>query len=242
MTGGNTYSFYGPTDYVSQYDGTLDHYERNTRNSISTQQTPAGIVTSYGYDGRGNLTSLIKTPVTGSGLSAITEGASYPDSSCTDIVICNKPISTTDANGNTWTFTYDPSHGGVLTQTGPAVNGVQPQNRYFYAQEHAWYLSSSGVMTQDPNPIWLLTAESYCMSGAAASPVGAPGAGCTKANDEVVTSYDYGTQSGPNNLILRGKTVTAQGQTLRTCYGHDLQGDKTLETSPNANLSSCSGY
>jgi YD repeat-containing protein len=242
MTGGNTYSFWGPTEYVSQYDGTVDHYERNTRNKILTRLTPLGVLSTYGYDSRGNLTSLVKTPIVGRGQSTIQESAGYPGSTCTNIVICNRPTFTEDFKTNTWNFTYDPTHGGVLTETGPAVNGVQPQNRYFYTQEHAWYLSSSGVMIQDPNPIWLLTAESYCMSGAAASPVGPPGAGCTKANDEVVISYDYGPQSGPNNLLLRGKTVTAQGQTLRTCYGHDPQGNKTSETSPNANLSSCPGY
>lgn len=242
MTGGNTYSFWGPTEYVSQYDGTVDHYERNTRNKILTRLTPLGVLSTYGYDGRGNLTNLTTAPTATSGQSPIQQSAGYPDSTCTNIVICNKPTFTEDAKTNIWNFTYDPTHGGTLTETGPAVNGVQPQNRYFYTQEHAWYLSSSKVMTQDPNPIWLLTAESYCMSGAAVSPVGAPGAGCVKANDEVVIGYDYGPSSGPNNLLLRGKTVTAQGQTLRTCYGHDPQGDKTFETSPNANPSNCPGY
>lgn len=247
MTGGTTYSFWGPTEYISQYDGTVDHYERNTRNYVSTQQTPAGVLTGYFYDSRGNLTNLSKTPAAGSGLNPIVEQATYPDSTCTDIVICNKPISTQDANGNIWTFTYDPTHGGVLTQTGPAVSGGQPQNRFFYTQEHAWYLSSAGAMTEDPNPIWLLTAESYCMSGPPAAPLAngyppPPGSGCTKPNDEVVTNYDYGPQVGPNNLLLRGKAVTAQGQTLRTCYGHDPQGDKISETSPNANAASCPDY
>jgi len=91
-------------------------------------------------------------------------------------------------------------------------------------------------MTEDPNPIWLLATESYCMTGAAS------GSGCALPNDQVLTTYDYGPVSGPNNLLVRGKTVTANGQTLRTCYGHDDQGNKIWQTSPNANPSSCPAY
>ncbi|NCP12216.1 MAG: hypothetical protein GW859_09770, partial [Sphingomonadales bacterium] len=57
--------------------------------------------------------------------------------------------------------------------------------------------------------------------------------------DEVVTDYDYGPNSGPNNLWLRGVAVTADGTTLRTCYGYDANGRKISETQPNANLGSC---
>ena len=247
MSGGNTYSFYGPTDSITQYDGTVDHYERNTQNYLSSQLTPLGLLTSYGYDSRGNLEAVSKTPIAGKGQSLISEGALFP-STCSSILTCNEPSSTTDFKGNTWTFTYDPANGEVWTQTGPAVNGIQPQNRYSYVQLNAWYLSGAGVMTEDPNPIWVLASESSCMSGAAVapgpagSPPAPPGSGCTKGNDEVVTSYDYGPQSGPNNLLLRGKSVTAQGQTLRSCFGHDQEGNKIWETSPNANPSSCPSY
>jgi hypothetical protein len=99
-------------------------------------------------------------------------------------------------------------------------------------------VGSSGVMTRETHPIWLLATESYCRSSAAA----VPGPGCTAANDEVATTYEYGLDSGPNNLIVRGKAVSADGQTLRTCYGHDKQGNKVWETSPNANRSSCLDY
>ena len=73
-------------------------------------------------------------------------------------------------------------------------------------------------------------------------PPAASGIGCTLSNDEVITTYDYGPNSGPNNLILRGKAVTADGKTLRTCYGHDKQGNKIWETSPNAQPASCPAY
>jgi RHS repeat-associated protein len=95
-------------------------------------------------------------------------------------------------------------------------------------------------MTKDSNAIWVLHTESYCISGA---PNGntTPGAECVQPNDEVDTTYEYDPDSGPNNLLPRGKAVTFGGVTQRTCYGYDSQGNEIWETSPNANLSSCSG-
>lgn len=226
-----TESSFGPTESITLFNGTVVAFERNTRNDLASEVTPAGITTSYFYDSRGNLGTKVEASSSG---SRIVESAAYP-TSCTNMDSCNEPTSVTDANGNTSTFTYD-SRGNVLTVTGPSVNGVQPQTRYTYAPYYAWYRSSSGTMTEDTNPIWLRVTESYCMKGAPS------GSGCALANDEVLTNYDYGSESGPNNLLLRGKTVTAQGQTLRTCYTHDPQGDKISETSPNANPSSCPSY
>lgn len=233
-----TESSYGPTESITLFNGTVVNFERNTRNDVSLETTPTGITTTYSYDlngstQRGNLWKKVEASTSG---SQIVESATYP-TSCTNMDSCNEPTSVTDGNGNTSTFTYD-SRGELLTATGPAVNGVQPQTRYSYAPYYAWYLSSSGTMSEDANPIWLRVSESYCMTG----PPAPSGSGCAVANDEVLTTYDYGPESGPDNLLLRGKAVTSQGQTLRTCYTHDPQGDKISETSPNANPSSCPSY
>jgi YD repeat-containing protein len=63
--------------------------------------------------------------------------------------------------------------------------------------------------------------------------------GCAQPSDEVLTTYDYGPDSGPNNLLLRGKAVTADGKTARTCYAYDALGNKISETSANAQLANC---
>lgn len=231
-------AFFGPTDHITNYDGSSDAFERSARNYPAVHQTAAGVTKTYGYSQYGNLLQILRTPIGGAAGTGTSEAAVYP-TSCVSIVICYKPTSVTDANANTVSYTYDPVHGGVLTETDPLVNGVTPQTRHTYIQLNAWYLQSSGAMTSDPNPIWVLASDSYCMTGNPAS----PGPGCSLPNDEVVTTYDYGpTTSGPNNLILRGKAVTWMGQTLRTCYGHDSQGNKIWETSPNANPSSCPSY
>lgn len=235
---------YGPTDSITLFNGTIVNFERNTRNDVYMETTLAGIKILYCYDARGNLSRKVEASTAATTLSCtdttsaseIVESAAYP-TSCTNMDSCNKPTSVTDANGNVSTFTYD-SRGEELTVTDPPVNGVQAQTRYTYAPYYAWYLSSSGGMTGDTNPIWLRVSESYCMTG----PASPSGTGCTLPNDEVLTTYDYGPESGPNNLLLRGKVVTSQGQTLRTCYTHDPQGDKISETSPNANPSSCPSY
>ena len=84
--------------------------------------------------------------------------------------------------------------------------------------------------------MWLLASESFCRTSAA---TGNPASPCATAGDEVLTSYDYGPNSGPNNLLLRGKVVTADGASRRTCFTYDGQGNPIAETRPRAGLTSC---
>ena len=83
-------------------------------------------------------------------------------------------------------------------------------------------------------PVWLLSTEKSCNTSATSA-----GACAAGSSDEVTTTYDYGPDSGPNNLWLRGKVVTAGGVSLRTCYGYDVSGNKISETSPRAGLAVC---
>ena len=143
----------------------------------------------------------------------------------------NKPLSMTDALGRTTTWTYAPEHGGVLSETGPAVNGVAPQKRYAYVQRYARLLDGSPAGP----PVWLLERMSTCRIG------NPSGFGCELGSDEVLTIYDYGPDNAPTNLLLRGQAVVADGEVLRTCFAYDGRGRKISETSPNgtAGLSAC---
>lgn len=226
----------GSTVSMTMRDGTVMGFAYSVANQPTSVLTPLGIKTQYDYGARGNLETVTRTPVANSGQPVLVQSATYPPT-CTNMVTCNKPTSVTDAKGYTSNFTYDPTHGGVRTVTSPAVNGIRPQVRSTYVQRNAWYRNASGTMTRDTQPVWLLSTESFCRTSAAVDD-----AGCAVAGDEVVTTYEYGPDSGPNNLILRGKAVTADGSTLRTCYGHDRQGNKIWESSPNANPSSCTDY
>ena len=210
---------------------------------------PEGNEASMSYDARGNLTAVRPVPKPNTGLPTLQATAVYPAScTATDRRSCNQPASTTDFNGNTTDYTYDPAHGGVLTETGPAaptrqndgsIASVRPQKRYEYAQRYAWVSNGAGGYVQAATPVWLLVRERTCRTTAAS------GSGCAGgAADEVVTDYDYGPSSGPNNLLLRGIAVTADAGagpvTRRTCYTYDANGNRISETQPNANLASCS--
>lgn len=136
-------------------------------------------------------------------------------------------------------YTYDSVHGGVLTKTSPPdANGIRAQVRFEYTQRYAWVKTAGGGYTTAGDPIWVKTRERTCKTSATITTNGV--ASCQGgASDEVVTDYEYGPNSGPNNLLLRGVAVTADGQTLRTCYGYDANGRKVSETKPAAGLGVC---
>lgn len=199
--------------------------------------TPENGVISYTTDSRGNITGERRIAKPGSGLADLVRSAGY-DTTCSNVKTCNKPNWTTDFKGNQTDIVYNANNGAVATVTGPAdPNGVRPQKRYTYVQRYALILNSSGGYVQASTPVWMLESESFCRNSAA---TGNPSAPCT-GNDEVKTVYDYGPTSGaPNNLFLRGVAVTADGATLRTCYGNDRNGRRIWTTSPRANKTSCS--
>lgn len=201
-----------------------------TNRLIQTNEL-SGATLAYTYDDRGNVLT-IRNGVTGDAAAPLLFSAGYP-AACDNPVTCNQPLWTKDANGNQTDYTYDSSHGGVLTVTAPAVNGVRPQTRSTYTQRYAWFKDASGAYVQAAEPIWLLESRSSCKTGAAL------GVGCAIAGDEVLTTFEYGPDSGPNNLFLRGQVVTADGQSLRTCYGNDKYGNRISETQPAAQLASC---
>ncbi|WP_341021731.1 RHS repeat-associated core domain-containing protein [Brevundimonas diminuta] len=155
---------------------------------------PEGNSVTNTLDARGNILSVTATPKPGSGQSPIvTMMASYP-ATCANYKTCNKPIWVRDANGRQTDFTYDPVHGGVLTETGPAdASGVRPQTRYAYGQFYAWYKNASGQIAQAATPIWKLTEVSTCRTQAS----------CAGTADEVktITAYQAGSASVGSNLL-----------------------------------------
>jgi YD repeat-containing protein len=176
-------------------------------------------------------------PKGGSATSAISTTLAIADT-CSNRVTCNLPSSSTDARGNRTDYIYDPVHGGVLSETGPAdSNGIRPVKRSSYVQRYAWLKNGAGGYDRASSPIWLLSQVRICRSSATQGNACAAG-----SDDEVVTSYEYGPDDGSagNNLLLRGIAVTADGRTLRTCYGYDSLGNRISETKPRAGLAVCS--
>jgi RHS repeat-associated protein len=105
---------------------------------------PEGNYVQLTYDARGNVTetrAVSKTPGTPADIVSI---ASYP-STCANMKTCNKPDWTRDARGNQTDYTYDVTHGGVLTVTAPSPTGgpVRPQTRYSYSLLNGEYRVTS---------------------------------------------------------------------------------------------------
>lgn len=203
---------------------------------ISSVSRPEGDTTGYSWDSRGNLTQETLNPKPGSPLTSIPLKANY-DTTCSNPVTCNQPHWVQDGLGNETDYTYDPTHGGVLTKTLPAdANGLRPQTTYAYTQRYAWVLNSSGAYVRSAAPIWVLLTETICRTSNA-TPTGTNP--CATPGDQVVTTYQYGPDSGPNNLFLRGVSVAADGATHTSCYGYDIYGNRSSETKPMAGLTTC---
>ncbi|MEG3149256.1 hypothetical protein U1769_05105 [Sphingomonas sp. ZT3P38] len=195
---------------------------------------PEGNKDQFDYDSRGNLTRKISKPKTGSGLADTITTATYP-TSCVNRKTCNSPEFAVDANGGRTDYSYSPDHGGLLTVAAPTVAGIRPTKRFTYTQRYAWIKNSGGGYAQAATPVWVMTATKSCLTSATVGNSCAGGAA-----DEAITEYDYGPDSGPNNLWVRGIVETARGVSLRTCYGYDSYGRKISETSPRAGLATCS--
>ena len=215
------------------------------QNSIATQYLyngkyigqvtlPEGNKINYNYSATAVFSGYVLNPKPGPSIPNITTDTRTFPSSCSPIT-CNLPLTIMDANGNVTSYTYDPAHDGPLTETNPADSaGVHPVIRHNYAQRYAWVKDASGAYVTAASPVWLVTDDHTCRTSATVGTSCAAG-----ASDETVIAYDYGPNSGPNNLMLRGKTVTSNGTTYRTCYLYDDWGNKIAETSPRAGLGSC---
>ncbi len=232
-----TYSYNSNDVYrVTTFNGSSIHYY-SLYPSIARKTEGNQIFFTRDY--ADNIVRRLEVPKSGSNADSIEVLWDYPaankwsrPSICDGPdVLCDKPTKVTAPNNQVTDFTYDPVHGGVLTSTGPAdVNGVRPQTRYSYVQRTARDANGNAV----GQPIWLLDSQAFCKTSAATDN------GCEDGpGDEVVTRYNYGPNTGANNLNLIGTAVEADGEALRTCYGYDVLGRKVSETQPKGNISSC---
>jgi len=186
-----------PTSFKDELNRTTSfQYDSNSRLTRTT--APEGNYVQLAYDARGNVTTTTAVAKSGSGLANIVASASY-DATCSNIVKCNKPNSTTDARGNVTDYTYDATHGGLLTVTAPAPTGgaVRPQTRFSYTQ----------VTAVTGEPVSMLTGSSACQTTSS----------CTGAADETRTTTAYGTTNLlPTNTTRANGTGTLSATTTMT--------------------------
>lgn len=190
---------------------------------------PEGNYTNVTYDARGNITEERQVAKSGSGLSDIVETAAF-DSTCSNQITCNQPNSTTDARGYRTDYTYDSTHGGVLTVTQPAPSGstpigsgTRPQTRYAYTQYYAWYKNSGGTIVQAPSQVYRLTSTSACATNSS----------CSGGSDETLTTIGYGTGSSSqaNNRLPATVSRGAGDSSLTATVAMAFTADGDLQSS-----------
>jgi RHS repeat-associated protein len=155
-------------------------YAYDTSGRLTQVTQPEGNYVQYTLDARGNATQTQAVAKSGTGLPPIVTSAVY-SSTCTNVLTCNQPTSTTDARGNTTDYTYDSTTGGILTVTRPAptTGGTRPQTRYSYTQ------FGTGMTSY-----WLPTGISECQTTAS----------CTGTTDEVKTTIGYDGNANPTTV------------------------------------------
>ena len=220
------------------------YYGFNDRMEVSSVTLPDGNGRTLYYDERFNIDRIEERgKANGSESLRLVTAYTYPAScSAATQAWCNKPLTMTDPDGNVTEYSYN-DRGQLLTETGPAPKpgAARPVTRNEYTERTAYILDGNGGLVAAGPPISLLTRTSQCLTTE----------NCEGTPDEVVTEYDYGPVPGngvpiyATNLLLRGVAVTAVGadgqmRTLRTCYGYNYFGEKISETSPRADLASCS--
>lgn len=163
-------------------------YQYDASGRVTRITKPEGNYTQFTYDARGNVTESRMVGKAGSGVPDIVATAAYP-ASCTNPVTCNSPTSTTDPRGNVTNYTYDGTHGGVLTITAPAstAGATAPQVRYIYVTQQAQVKNSSGALVGNGINVTLPSSTSQCQTLAS----------CAGSADEVKSTVVYGPNLTP---------------------------------------------
>jgi RHS repeat-associated protein len=185
--------------------GNQTQYQYDSNGRLTRVTRPEGDYTQYTIDSRGNVTEARMVAKAGSGLPDIVTSATYA-SSCSD-PSCNEPLTTTDESGHTTDYTYDSTHGGVLTVTGPAPggSGTRPQVRY------GWTLTSGEYQ---------LTGISTCAIGSTASPT------CVGTSDETRLAIGYDANGNVTSVERRsGNTSGAGALSASTALTYDGVGN-----------------
>jgi len=202
--------------------GRTTSYQYDETNRLTRITADEGNYVEFGYDDRGNQLSTLFVPKSGSGLSTISTSASYP-TTCTYVATCNKPTSITDERGYVTDFTYNNTHGGVLTVTSPApsTGAVRPQTRFSYDTVYAWYKTSSGGSLQQGPATTVLVSTSACATTSS----------CSGGSDEVRTNISFASS---NNLLPMSVQSGAGNGTLSAtvAFTYNALGDRITTDGP----------
>lgn len=223
------------SDYCDAYAAANLPPQEHHRCLVSLLQSttdPEGNKVKLKYGFNGNVIEIRRVAKPGSGLADTLETATYDGNACATYVfkLCHKPLSVTDAKGKVTDYTWDPIHGGMLTETlaAPTTGADRPQKRYSYGQFYAWYKNAGGTIVQSPYPVWLLTQISECKTGVAPACVG------TANETRTTIAYQTGNASTASNLLPVSRTVAAGDGSISstTSWTYDTLGNKLTQDGP----------
>ena len=221
------------TSNTTQYS--YDSVGRLTRTTM-----PEGNYVANHYDSRSNIdivTRVAKPDPVDMDNPIITR-ATYP-TTCGNPIICNRPITTIDGNGNVTNYEWNAMHGGIesVTLPPPATGGTRPETRFAYQQQSARYYSpTTGALTNGPAVYRLISTES-CRTGAAPN--------CSSTAAKRRTLYDYGASgTALRNLRLVSRTEQAGdgSDPIVFAYSYDLYGNVVLADGPNSGTDDATSY
>jgi RHS repeat-associated protein len=207
-------------------------FQYDASGRLTRTTLPEGNSSALTYDARGNVTEQRMVAKAGSGLSDIVATAAYP-ATCTNPKTCDQPTSTTDPKGHVTDYSYDPTHGGVLTVTRPAAStgGVRPQTRTSYTLTNGEYLptgvsqcqtGSSCAGTADE----VKTAASYDSNGNVISVSSGDGGGALTATQAM--TYD-----AMGNLLTLDGPLAGSADTTRYRYDQARELVGVIEPDPD---------
>jgi len=216
---------------------------------------PEGNKDNTGQDLRGNVTDVYHIAKPGSGVATISTHATYPTCTSTNVLTCNQPATTTDANGNVTNYTYDNASGKLTGETGPAVNGGSPVTTYSYSAKYAWYKNSSGTIVAAAAPVYTLDSTSRCLQGGSSAPTWnsanwgtvawSPGPCAGTAYQQLTTvAYTAGSSSVATNLLPSSTTVAAGDSSISstTSITYDNYSNIVSTTGPISGSTSVAFY
>ena len=214
-------SFTDPSSNTTSYA-----YDGSARLTEITK--PEGNKVKYTYDSRGNVTEVRQIDKGGvSNANDIVTTAVFPGT-CTNPVTCNQPTSTTDARGAVTDYTYNATHGGVLTVTAPAPTGgaTRPKQTFTYVTSQAQIKNAAGSIVGSGINITLPQKVAQCATLAS----------CANGADEVKSVVTYGANGVANNLL---PTQVASGNgtgtlTATTKFAYDAIGNLVTVDGPLA--------
>lgn len=209
-----------------QFAGRTTSFQYDANARLTRVTEPEGNYTELTLDARGNVTQTRRVAKSGSGLPDVITSASF-DATCSNVVKCNKPNSTTDARGYTTSYIYDPTHGGVTSITYPAPtgaaptgSGTQPKISYEYSPVAAY--GSYPAVT-------LPTTISACQATAS----------CNGGADEVEVVTSYNSQLQP---VTRTSRDGAQTLIATDTYGYDAVGNLVTVDGPLSGTADTTKY